>query len=755
MTRIFYLPPGLDKCEKAETMKSLYKIFSVFAILLIKANLLISQDFGKNYNIIEFSYCYDSVEFSSTNPNYNIWNKLPQDSLKNVGDSKGIHLSLPNFKSCHGYGRIKLKFYADSLAVSKLWQLDLRRSPYEVYLNGKLIFSTGIISTDINKEEIFNFKTALPFEFIINNAGINNLEIKFSNLKIFKKNGKDYFRVYNIKISPKKEDLMIEKIDLLKNSIETSFYSMFFFSLFVIFFVIFLMYRKFLNYLYFSLFNLFISVLIFTVSSMDYFIPHNSFSDLLIGISMIMIICFILFLPVNMFFSENKKLKKVIYFLIIFLALYWIISDILPYTSRLWTDSGLFIIIALSIIFANIISILAIRKKKSGAKIIGIGLLFPFFSIILFTIIEILLSYIFHINIGNTFINVIAISPLSIPLSMATYLAREMTLNNKSLEKQIIEIQRLSEENIVKEREKQKIVEEQNIVLEKQVKERTAEIEHQKEEIESQRDLVTIQKEKIEEIHKEVTDSINYAKRIQTSTLPNIRLLGDFFSDLFILFKPKDVVSGDFYWFAKVENQIVVTVADCTGHGVPGAFMSMLGMSLLKEIVINEYITQPDIILKRLRKGVIKALGQTGTSGEQKDGMDISLCSINLETLEMQWAGANNPCLIIKDGKMIELKADKMPIAIFDIMDKFNLQYVKLQKNDIIYIASDGYADQFGGPDNKKFMSTRFKEFLLTISNKSMVEQKDLLDKTVEDWKNNYEIKNDQTDDITVLAIKI
>lgn len=295
----------------------------------------------------------------------------------------------------------------------------------------------------------------------------------------------------------------------------------------------------------------------------------------------------------------------------------------------------------------------------------------------------------------------------------------------------------------------------ENENLEKQVKERTAEIELQKEEIEAKRKLVTSQKEHIEQIHKEVTDSINYAKRIQTSALPDKKLLTEYFNDLFILFKPKDVVSGDFYWFAKVENQIVLTVADCTGHGVPGAFMSMLGISILKEIVVKEYITQPDIILKRLRKEIIKTLGQTGVSGEQKDGMDISLCSINIDTLEMQWSGANNPCFIIKDGELIKVEADKMPIAIYDKMDKFTLHEIKLQKNDIIYLASDGFADQFGGPDNKKFMSGRFKELIFDISGNPMGIQQEILNKTLDEWEKNNDIKHEQTDDITVMGLKI
>jgi ligand-binding sensor domain-containing protein/serine phosphatase RsbU (regulator of sigma subunit) len=292
-------------------------------------------------------------------------------------------------------------------------------------------------------------------------------------------------------------------------------------------------------------------------------------------------------------------------------------------------------------------------------------------------------------------------------------------------------------------------------ILEEKVKLRTAELQQANEEIEAQRDLVTRQKDHIEEIHKEVTDSINYAKRLQASALPNKNLLKEYFSDLFILFKPKDLVSGDFYWFAKVKNHIIVTVADCTGHGVPGAFMSMLGISLLKEIVIKESVTQPDVILNRLRNEIIKALGQTGESGEQKDGMDISLCSINTEIMEMQWSGANNPCLIIKDGELIELKADKMPIAIYEKMDDFTLHKIKLQKNNIIYLFGDGYHDQFGGPDNKKFMSKRFKELLLTNSAKPMTEQYEILNGTIEEWMNSYGTNYPQTDDITVMGLKI
>lgn len=157
----------------------------------------------------------------------------------------------------------------------------------------------------------------------------------------------------------------------------------------------------------------------------------------------------------------------------------------------------------------------------------------------------------------------------------------------------------------------------------------------------------------------------------------------------------------------------------------------------------------------RLRNEIIRGLGQTGAPGEQKDGMDISLCSINTETLEMQWSGANNPCLIIKNGELIELKADKMPIAIYEKMDSFTLHKVNLQRSDIIYLFGDGYHDQFGGPDNKKVMSKRFKELLLTISGKPMEEQKEILENTLEEWESGHGTRYQQTDDITVMGLRI
>jgi ligand-binding sensor domain-containing protein/serine phosphatase RsbU (regulator of sigma subunit) len=277
------------------------------------------------------------------------------------------------------------------------------------------------------------------------------------------------------------------------------------------------------------------------------------------------------------------------------------------------------------------------------------------------------------------------------------------------------------------------------------------------EEITSQRDLVIHQKEQIEEIYHEISDSINYAKRIQQAVLPSGIIADSILGEHFILFKPKDIVSGDFYWAIKIDKFLIVTLADCTGHGVPGAFMSMLGISFLNEIVRKKEITKASQILDNMRESVIESLKQQGTSDDQKDGMDMAIAVINIYTLEMQYAGANNPIFLITDSSksLIVLKPDKMPVAFYENMKPFTNNLLQLQKGDTLYFATDGYADQFGGPDKKKFLSKRLKELLENLSREPINKQKEILDYTIEDWQNNYGEKIEQIDDITILGLKI
>jgi len=273
-----------------------------------------------------------------------------------------------------------------------------------------------------------------------------------------------------------------------------------------------------------------------------------------------------------------------------------------------------------------------------------------------------------------------------------------------------------------------------------------------------QKKTIMLQKQQIETILHDVNQSIDYATLIQDSVLPDIVSLNQYFDSHFVLYLPKDKVSGDFYWWAKIYDNLIITVADCTGHGVPGAMMSMLGSSLLREIVQKEEIINPDVILEKLRSEIVKALKQTHSPKARKDGMDMALISINLNTNLLKFAGANNPIYITNnnsESKLTEYKPDRMPIAIYERMESFTNHEIKLSKGDIIYLFSDGYTDQFGGPKSKKFMSRNFKALLTDISCKSMNEQRAILSSTLEEWKTGHLIQNKQIDDITVLGIKI
>ncbi len=287
-------------------------------------------------------------------------------------------------------------------------------------------------------------------------------------------------------------------------------------------------------------------------------------------------------------------------------------------------------------------------------------------------------------------------------------------------------------------------IQKQKEVLENQVHERTIDLENAKKEIESQRDLAESQK-------KEITDSIHYAERIQRSILPPAGKIKKHITDYFVLFKPRDIVSGDFYWSTEIGPYLILAAADCTGHGVPGAFMSMLGISFLNEIVNKNQILDTSEILNYLRNNVIDALQQKGKEGETKDGMDISLCVINEETNKLQFSGANNPLYFIRNSELEYIKGDKMPVAIHLRMQPFTAHEINLKPGDTFYIFSDGFADQFGGPKGKKFKYAPFKELLLDIHKKPMKDQKEILNNTFEEWRGDY----DQIDDVVIFGFRI
>ncbi|OFX27917.1 MAG: hypothetical protein A2033_01905 [Bacteroidetes bacterium GWA2_31_9] len=254
--------------------------------------------------------------------------------------------------------------------------------------------------------------------------------------------------------------------------------------------------------------------------------------------------------------------------------------------------------------------------------------------------------------------------------------------------------------------------------------------------------ILSQQKKELEHKDKETTDSITYAKRIQEALLwLEKELMEEELPNNFRLYQPKDIVSGDFYWMHKKDKKLMFTAADCTGHGVPGAFVTMLGISSLYDIVKQENCpSTASGILDKLRSKIINVLSQTGKEGEQKDGMDMSFGILDTETKVLEYAGANNPLYIIRNGELIEYKADKMPIGIYGGKENtpFTNHTIQLEKGDSLYMFSDGYVDQFGGSDGKKFKSKHFKELLLSIQDKPMEEQKEILLKKHLAWKQEW-----------------
>ncbi|HQW04907.1 MAG: SpoIIE family protein phosphatase [Flavobacteriales bacterium] len=281
-------------------------------------------------------------------------------------------------------------------------------------------------------------------------------------------------------------------------------------------------------------------------------------------------------------------------------------------------------------------------------------------------------------------------------------------------------------------------------ILEMKVIERTEEVVRQKQEVEHQ-------SRKVVELYKNVTDSIRYAKRLQDSILPPEKRMRELLPESFVYYRPKDIVSGDFYWMERVDDRIAFAAVDCTGHGVPGAFMSLIGHNGLNQAVKEQGRSRPSDVLKVLNKLAFEALHKDREQFLVRDGMDMALCNYDPAKKVLEYSGANSPLYVVREGEVLLFRPDKRPIGSFELEGHdFTDHRINLQAGDMVYIFSDGYADQFGGPKGKKFLYKRFRELLMEISKYPTAEQQRMLEEAFRGWRGTHE----QVDDILVMGMR-
>jgi len=612
----------------------------------------------------------------------------------------------------------------------------------EIYLDGKLIQRYG----DINSKTGFN-PQGLPLNLTVNSNTDHVLAIRYVNpsAKLFKEEfGYDDSEL-RVKVDSMKALISEYKDRMFVLAISLILLTGIFITLSLNNVVLFLFHQREKANLYYAVFtgslaSIFVAVYISnSLNNSNIIIRSGFYIDVIFPIMFFSLLAMVYSLfkkPVNKFLIITLVAVS-IHTLLVFIKASW--AEILSGGIGITISIGV-IVICLKEGFKKYPKIYKSRKVifYTFLALIGLGIVGSVFKwkISIFLLIAIF-GTIALLILGSIFI---------IPLIMSIYHARKFSSIAKNLELQLLQVKDLSEKTILQEKEKQKLIEGQKEKLEVEVVNRTRE--------------VVEQKKQIEEKNKDITDSINYAKRIQKAILPDIETIQNDLRESFVLYQPKDIVSGDFYFYSKVDDKIIIAAADCTGHGVPGAFMSMIGHNLLHQITVEEKIIAPSTILNELNQGIKKALKQGGEKNydeETRDGMDIALCTISLKDKNMVYAGAQRPLYLIRNKELTEYKANKKSIGGSVTGDtEFLSVELGINKGDVFYIFSDGYADQFGGEYGKKFMTKRLKEFLLKISDEAMIEQENLLRNEIENWRgtNGNGKPFEQVDDILIIGIK-
>ncbi len=690
-------------------------------------------------------------------------NKFNEPAFSNIdSDTIPFNISKANNKNIikdDGFIEIRWKVYVDSSFQNEMIGIEFNRFDYtKIFWDNKLIVDQG------NIDDLRNISQ--PNKFNINVYPINTGIGGWHDLVIRQKHKNNMFKS-GIIAAPlyyslhQNYNVVIEKENENQNSIANIFFfkgfRFFLLGIFVTSFLFFLLVNKTKSFFWFSIFSLFSSIVGFVP---DILITNNSdfYVYCCLTIFMVLIYSFVSFIFYNFFDKMPKRINW--YFSII------IVVGLTLFIQEMYFKQNKFIlepfdnILLYSIVVLYVIIwieclikiIYALYLKKKRIEFIGWGIL----------------QYIIVIPISVIFfyadLSLLLISVYLIPISFLITLiliVKDSFSENISKQKELLALTQTNE----------KILIEQNETLEQKVIERTIEL--------------VEQKQRVEEQKHEITDSIQYAQRIQFAILPTKENILKAFPQSFILFKPKDIVSGDFYWFQEVENKKYIAACDCTGHGVPGALMSMVATDMLNDALVHS--KKVDEILALTNRSIKTALKQNNDDDSTRDGMDLALCCFDDQTNILKYAGAYRPLWLIRHAELdsasstnahdtdfkssqnvktvgkiaaqgrndawelIEYKATKAAIGgLTEDNQIFQLNEIQLQKGDTIYLSSDGYADQFS-PADKKLMTKRFKEILLSIQHLSMPEQEKYLEKFITNWRGSME----QTDDVLVIGVRV
>ncbi len=681
------------------------------------------------------------------------WEFFNEDnsSIKDTNyPSSNIFLNSPYFKKdSFDIKKIKSviwfrkKIRLDSALKDQSFSLSVEiNGAAEIYINRKLIDSYGTVSDNEDTEELVSSRIQRIFYPFV--PGKDYLiAIRYSNHHIdesFNDRGENAF---GLKIKLEESNDLFEN---LFSSTLTSFafgiiIGVFFFSLAFVHFIIYLFYKEEKANLYYALFCLTAATIggASVVKTFAFYANIGNILSISIALAPALIFTLLPFM-IRSFFKLTFP-KWYYSFTGLFIITVFLMFFYMPFFGGAY-----FVLVTASVIETIRSIVIAIKQKIKGVKIIGIGT-----SFFLILIIIILFFIVFKINaktdnyeLGLAFLFLILLSIFSIPVSITIFLSYQISLTNRSLSQKLVEVEELSAQTIEQEKEKQKILENQKSMLEEQVIERTHEI--------------TEQKKIIEEKNKDIIDSINYAKRIQTAILPEMNFFKSVFNDSFVIYHPRDIVSGDFYYVTEINDRKILFMADCTGHGVPGALMSMVGSNLINKIIHENKIFEPKEILQTLHIELRQALKQDQNDSQNRDGMDAAI--VVLKDDELFYAGANRSLLYFnKVNELCEVKPTKTPIggshikAIDITQNVLNIKDIKE-----FYLFSDGFADQFGGlaandkhSAGKKLMISRFKGWLTETLNYTLNDKEVFLDTEFQKWKGNLE----QVDDVCVICVRL